>query len=125
MDVSSYIIFKYERRKQFIDEVLTATGRYYLNEINDDEYNSLVDNARASEASDCKAELLRVAIEAGDELAIWCVKNLATHQALYVMRRLPMYIDEMDTLAQRTQWCKVYEDYRVKAIESGALLPRP
>jgi hypothetical protein len=123
---TEFIAWKREHDKKTRNEIYFATGLYYLNRIDETEFNYLVLSVSAEQARECASKLNDLVTQIEDPLALWCVQNLPLHQALYVIKHLPLYLDQMDELAAKTKWCyDVYQMHRANAIKSGALLERP
>lgn len=112
---------KNEIHKIYRDLTLTATGQYLLDEITEHEFNTRVKVYKDSEALDCRLALYDIAKRSEIPLAVWCVGNLPTHVAFYVIRRLPLYAEDLDSLAGKNKWCDEYKDHRAAAIKSGVL----
>ncbi|MDG4857097.1 hypothetical protein P8605_02805 [Streptomyces sp. T-3] len=58
-----------------------------------------------------------------DPLVKWIAENCADHceEARCVLGILPATVDEIDDLAEREGWCRVWEDYRQRALDAGVL----
>lgn len=117
--------FRRNRHREHQWNVLSAKGDWYLDKLNDDDFNAIVQASTNLLKSDLEVKLRDVAIRSEIPLALWLVDNLPFNYAFHVFRRLPLYVDEVDNLASRSNWCdNKYLEYRRKAIESGALLER-
>ena len=117
--------FRRNRHRERKWAVLNAKGDWYLDKLDDDEFNAIVQASTNLLKGDLELKLRDVAIRSEIPLALWLVDNLPTNYAFHVFKRLPLYAEEVDALAARSNWCdNRYLEYRRMAIESGSLLER-
>ncbi len=124
--IAEYTEWKQALTKAKNEKVYTATGLYHTDELGERAFNYIIRDIQEEYTRECASKLKDIAIATGSPLALWCVNNLPSHQAVYVIKHLPLYLDEMDALAAKTKWCdNVYQEHRANAIKSGALVERP
>lgn len=65
----------------------------------------------------------RALTASGDPLVKWIAENCAeyTEQAEAVLTALPATVEELDDLAEREDWCPVWDRFRQGAIEAGVV----
>ncbi|MFC7309026.1 hypothetical protein ACFQVC_33085 [Streptomyces monticola] len=78
-----------------------------------------------NKAYDMYADLFEAAWDAlkssSDPLAKWIAENCGEYrdQAVTVLAALPATLGELEALAEREDWCGVWDDFKERAIEAG------
>ncbi|MFD4635421.1 hypothetical protein ACFVYR_37705 [Streptomyces sp. NPDC058284] len=85
-------------------------------------YGKEVDEAYAvsAQAREAAWEALKAS---GDPLVQWIAENCADYrdEAQHILALLPATADEMDDLANTRDWCGVWGEFRLRAIDAGVM----
>ena len=62
--------------------------------------------------------------QCSDPLVSWIVDNCKDYQpeARAVLKALPATVEELDRLAEDENWCQIWDNFRARAAEDGAIV---
>jgi len=122
-EVEQYIATAEAVRSTYSEQYRAARNKYNAREIGYDEMRT---------SQDAEQRIWQVATNeawnalkaCSDPLVSWIVDNCKDHQsqATAVLEALPATVEELDRLAEDENWCQIWDNFRARAAEDGAIV---